>query len=47
MMKSGVGVHIMGTIWDSLKQEEEMGFIFIDACNAFSEANHINIFWTV
>ena len=34
-----VRVHAMRTIWDSLKEVEEMGFILVDARNAFNEAN--------
>ena len=41
------GVHAMKTMWDTVKEEEEMGFLLIDARNAFNEGNRTRKLWTI
>ena len=40
-LRAGIegGVHAMRTMWITMKEEGEMGFLLIDARNAFNEAN--------
>ena len=37
----------MRTMWTQMKEEEEMGFLLIDARNAFNEANQTKMLWTI
>ena len=48
-LRAGIegGVHAMRTIWESMKEEEEIGFLLIDARNAFNKDNQTNMLWTV
>ena len=41
------GVHAIHTMWESLKEEEEMDFLLTDARNAFNEGNQTQMLWAV
>ncbi len=41
------GVHTMRTMWDSMKEEEEMGFLLIDSRKVFNKDNRTNMLLTV
>jgi hypothetical protein len=40
-------IHAMQNLWDLHQQEEEWGFLLIDAKNAFNEQNRTGMLWTV
>ena len=42
-----VAIHAMRVLWDEHKKEEDWGFLFIDAHNAFDEENRIAMLWVV
>jgi hypothetical protein len=42
-----VGVHALRLIWELHDQEEEWGFVLVDARNAFNEGIGTNICWTI
>ena len=42
-----VGIHAMPVLWEEHSQEEEWGFILIDACNAFYEENRTSMLWSI
>ena len=48
-LKSGIegGIHAMQHVWEAHQQEEEWGFLLIDACNAFNEHNQMAMLWTI
>ena len=48
-LESGIegGIHAMQHVWDAHRQEEEWGFLLIDARNAFNEQNQMAMLWTV
>ncbi len=41
------GIHAMQNLWDLHWQEEEWGFLLIDANNAFNEQNRMSMLYTV
>ena len=41
------GIQAMKTAWTQMKEEEEMGFLLIDARNAFNEGNRTKMLWTI
>jgi hypothetical protein len=41
------GIHAMLQLWELHRQEEEWGFLLIDAKNAFNEQNRTGMIWTV
>ena len=41
------GIHVMRVLWEEHSQEEDWGFVLIDARNAFNEDNHTEIIWSV
>jgi hypothetical protein len=41
------GIHAMQNLWDLHRQEEEWGFLLIDANNAFNEQNRMSMLYTV
>jgi hypothetical protein len=48
-LKSGIegAVHASADMWEEHKQEEDYGFLLIDAKNAFNAFNRIQMLWTV
>ena len=42
-----VGVHAIHTMWESLKEKEEMDFLPTDARNAFNKGNQTQMLWAV
>jgi hypothetical protein len=48
-LESGIkgGIHAMQHVWDAHHQEEEWGFLLIDAHNTFNEQNRTAMIWTV
>ena len=41
------GIHAVRLLWQHHNQEEDWGFLLIDARNAFNENNHKDILWAV
>ena len=41
------GIHAMQLLWEQHKQEENWGFLLIDAQNAFNSQNHYQMLWVV
>ena len=48
-LKAGIegGIHAIQQIWDSHNNEEEWGFLLVDAKNAFNKLNRTLMLWTV
>ena len=48
-LEAGVegGIHALRLIWELHAQEEEWGFLLIDARNAFNERNRTKMCWTI
>ena len=48
-LEAGVegGIHALRLIWELHVQEEEWGFLLMDAKNAFNEGNWMQICWTI
>ena len=48
-LKAGIdgAVHAMSALWEELRDEEEHGFLLVDARNAFNELNRTRMLWTV
>ena len=40
-------IHAMRVLWEEHAQEEDWGFLLIDACNAFNEENRTAMLWAV
>eukprot|EP00978_Attheya_sp_CCMP212_P026136 scaffold85322_cov36-Attheya_sp.AAC.1 len=40
-------IHAIHELWGEHDEEDEWGFLLVDATNAFNEGNHIMILWTV
>ena len=40
-------IHAINKLWGEHEEEEEWGFLLVDARNAFNEGNRIMILWTV
>jgi hypothetical protein len=43
----GGGIHAIGELWRQYEEEEEWGFMFVDAANTFMELNWTAILWTI
>ncbi len=41
------GIHAVQQIWESHKEEEDWGFLMIDARNAFNEINRTTMLWVI
>ena len=41
------GIHDMRLLWAQNSQEDDWGFLLIDAWNAFNEENQIAMLWSV
>ena len=41
------GIHAMRLLWHQHSQEEDWGFLLIDARNAFNEENRTEMLWAV
>jgi hypothetical protein len=41
------GIHAIDELWKQRKEEEEWGFLLIDASNAFDEINRTSMLWTI
>ena len=41
------GIHAMRLLWSQNSQEDDWGFLLIDAWNAFNEENQIAMLWSV
>jgi hypothetical protein len=41
------GIHTIEELWKQHKQEEEWGFLLVDASNAFNELNRTAMLWTI
>jgi hypothetical protein len=48
-LEAGVegGIHALRLIWELHSQEEEWGFLLVDAQNAFNEGNRMKMCWTI
>ena len=42
-----VGIHVMSLLWQNHSQEEDWGFLPIDARNVFNEEKHKAMIWAV
>ena len=40
-------IHVMRVLWEEHKKEEDLGFLIIDARNAFNEDNRTAMLWSV
>jgi hypothetical protein len=40
-------IHAINELWGAHKEDDEWGFLLVDATNSFNEGNHIMILWTV
>ena len=40
-------IHAMSVLWEENSQEEDWGFLLIDAHNAFNEENRTAMLWDV
>eukprot|EP00978_Attheya_sp_CCMP212_P030440 scaffold111966_cov57-Attheya_sp.AAC.1 len=40
-------IHAINELWGAHEEEDEWGFLLVDATNAFNEGNHMMILWTV
>jgi hypothetical protein len=47
MPKNPTGIYAMQHLWDAHHQEEEWGFLLIDAHNVFNEKNRMAMLWTI
>ncbi len=41
------GIHAIDKLWKQNKEEEEWGFLLIDASNAFNEINRTSMLWMI
>jgi hypothetical protein len=41
------GIHAINELWRQHKEEEEWGFLLVDAANAFNELNRTAMLWTI
>ena len=41
------GIHALRIVWQQNSQEEDWGFLLIDAHNAFNEENRTSMVWAV
>jgi hypothetical protein len=41
------GIHAIDELWRQHKEEEEWGFLLVDAANAFNELNRTAMLWTI
>ena len=41
------GIHAMRVLWEDHSQEEDWGFLLVDAWNAFNEENWAAMLWDV
>ena len=48
-MEAGIegAIHVMRVLWEEHTQEEDWGFLLIDARNAFNEENRAAMLWAV
>ena len=48
-LKAGIkgGIHAIQQIWDDNNNDDEWGFLLVDAKNAFNELNRTLMLWTV
>jgi hypothetical protein len=48
-LKAGIegGIHAINELWRQQKEEEEWGFLLVDAANAFNELNWMAMLWTI
>jgi hypothetical protein len=41
------GIHAINELWQEMKEEEDRGFLLIDASNAFKEPNWTAMLWHI
>jgi hypothetical protein len=41
------GIHAIVELWQQHKEEEEWGFLLVDASNAFNELNQTSMLWMI
>eukprot|EP00957_Ditylum_brightwellii_P001289 101360-Ditylum_brightwellii.AAC.1 len=48
-LRSGIkgGIHVISDLWNSYGDDDEWGFLIVDARNAFNEINRMAMLWHV